>query len=490
MSVAQSIRGSVQWVLAGSIGTQALNFAFGVILARLLLPEDFGLLVTVQIFTGIAGLIASGGMGEALVRSKEADQHDFNVVFTMQFAICSLIFGFFYFIAPYFARWYDEPIYEALLQVTAINFLMRPLVGNHSIWLHRNMRFKVRAIIGVISGLVTSISSVYMAWIGMGVWSLAFSGLLGSFVNWLLLSRQTPLRLAFAFDRRRANQLGGTGIKFASLGIIDYLRGQVNNFVIGRLANPAAVGLFNKADSLAKLPFSTLSASVYQPVFRALAAEQDNLDKSKYLFLRTVTLLLVYTLPAYITLSWLAEPLITVIYGSKWTAAAAPMGVLAWGLILSSFANPAGALLAAQNRLGQELWIQITSLLLAGTACAIGMRWGLAGVAWGVVTVRFYTSTCFALVVRQCIDVSIRDVIRVVRPALAVGGATLTGLLLTRIACESLSIETAGPVFLVVSLVAAGACCGGTLLFAPIEEITEEAARWRRVLRMERKQPA
>lgn len=221
MSVAQSIRGSVQWVLAGNLGSQALNFAFGVILARLLLPEDFGLLVTVQIFTGIAGLIASGGMGQALVRSKDADQHDFNLVFTMQFVICVLIFAFFFFIAPYFARWYDEPIYAALLRVTAINFLLRPLVSNHSIWLHRNMRFKVRAIIGVISGLLTSMTSVYMAWNGMGVWSLAFSGLLGSFVNWYLLSRQTPLQLAFAFDVERANRLGGTGIKFAALDIVD-----------------------------------------------------------------------------------------------------------------------------------------------------------------------------------------------------------------------------------------------------------------------------
>lgn len=486
MSVALSIRTSVQWVLAGSLGTQALNFAFGVILARLLLPEDFGLLVTVQIFTGVAGLIAGGGMGEALVRSKEADQHDFNVVFTMQFMICILIFAFFFFIAPYFARWYEEPIYEALLRVTAINFLMRPLVGNHSIWLHRNMRFKVRSIIGVTSGLVTSISSVYMAWLGMGVWSLAFSGLLGSLVNWLLLSRQTPLQLAFALDSQRANRLGGVGIKFASLGILDYLRGQANNFVIGRLASPTAVGLFNKASSLASLPFSTLSASVYQPVFRALAAEQDNLDKSKYLFLRTVTLLLVYTLPAYITLSWLAEPLITVIYGSKWTAAAAPMSVLAWGLIFSSFVNPAGALLAAQNRLSQELWIQTVTLLLTGAACAVGMRWGLVGAAWGVFIARLCMSALFALVVRQCIRITIRDVIQIIRPALVVGVSTLAGLLLARASWALLSIETTGLAYLAVSLAAAGVCCGGTLLLAPIEGITDESARWRRALRLGR----
>jgi len=486
MSVAQSIRGSVQWVLAGNLGSQALNFAFGVILARLLLPEDFGLLVTVQIFTGIAGLIASGGMGQALVRSKDADQHDFNLVFTMQFVICVLIFAFFFFIAPYFARWYDEPIYAALLRVTAINFLLRPLVSNHSIWLHRNMRFKVRAIIGVISGLLTSMTSVYMAWNGMGVWSLAFSGLLGSFVNWYLLSRQTPLQLAFAFDVERANRLGGTGIKFAALDIVDYLRGQVNNFVIGRLANPAAVGLFNKADSLSKLPYATISASVYQPVFRALSAEQDNPDKSKYLFLKTVTLLLIYTLPAYIVLSWLAEPLITFVYGPKWTGAAAPMSVLAWALAFSSFANPAGALLAAQNRLSQELWVQIISLLLNGVACIIGMRWGLTGAAWGVLLVRFYTNIHFAWLVSQCIQVNGRDILRVIRPGTVVSGATLGGLFLASILCAQLSIERSGPMFLGISLLIAGTCLLGVFIFSSLEEIAGESARWRHALRRKR----
>ena len=486
MSVAQSIRGSVQWVLAGNLGSQALNFAFGVILARLLLPEDFGLLVTVQIFTGIAGLIAGGGMGQALVRNKDADQHDFNVVFTMQFVICVLIFAFFFFIAPYFARWYDEPIYEALLRVTAINFLLRPLVGNHSIWLHRNMRFKVRAIIGVISGLLTSITSVYMAWNGMGVWSLAFAGLFGSFVNWYLLSKQTPLRLAFAFDTKTANRLGGTGIKFASLDIVEYLRGQVNNFVIGRLANPAAVGLFNKADSLARLPFSTISASVYQPIFRALSAEQDNLDRSKYLFLRTVTLLLIYTLPAYIILSWLAEPLITFVYGPKWTDAAAPMSVLAWALAFSSFANPAGALLAAQNRLSQELWVQIISLLLNGVACIIGMRWGLTGAAWGVLFVRIYTSAHFAWLISQCIQVNRSDIFRVIRPGILVSVATSSGLFAASILCTQLSIERSGPIFLGISLLMAGTCFLGVFILSSLEEIAGESTRWRLALKLKR----
>lgn len=484
MSGPQSIRGSVQWLFAGNLSGRALNFAFGVILARLLLPEDFGLLVTVQIFTGVAGLIAGGGMGQALIRSKEASQRDFNVVFTMQFSICILIYAFFFFTAPYFALWYDEPLYADLLRVTAINFLLRPLVNNYHIWLHRNMRFKVRSILGFISNFVTSVSSVWMAWVGMGVWSLAFSGLIDSFVFWILLARHTPLRLAFAFDIKSANRLGGTGAKFASLDIVDYLREQVNNFIVGRVASPAAVGLFNKADSLARLPFTTISSSVQQPIFRALAVEQDNSDRSKYLFLRTVTLLFLYTLPAYIMLSWLAESFISVIYGPKWVDAAAPMSILACALVLSSFTNPARALLEAQNRLTRVLWVMIASLLLNGVACTIGMRWGLAGAAWGVLIVWIYTCIHFAFLVCRCIRIGVQDIVRAVRPGIVVSIITFGGLLLAQAICSKLQLERTGALFLITSLALGGICCVGSIILFPLKEVAEESERWRRVLKL------
>ncbi len=484
MTLGQSIRSSTQWLLAGNVGSRALSFVFGIILARLLVPEDFGLLVTVQIFTGVAGLVAGGGMGQALIRSKDATDHDFNVVFTMQLGICSLIYAFFFAISPYFAVWYDEPRYESLLRVTALSFLLRPLVGNHNTWLNRNMRFKVRAIIGFTSGLVTSISSVYMAWIGMGVWSLALSGMLGSLFSWVLLTRQTPLRIRLAFDRNTASRLGGTGVKFSLLDIVTYLRSQINNFVIGRMANAETVGLFNKADSFAALPFSTVGSAVYQPVFRTLAAEQGNLDKSKYLYFRTIALLFAYTLPICIVLSWQATPLITTLYGANWAAAAAPLSILAWAWLSSAFNQPAGALLAAQNKLSQELLAQFITLLLNALACVIGIRWGLTGVALGLVIARVYLVVHMGFLVRKCIRSTSRDYIASITPGLTLGAGTALGLGLVELAQTEILITLPEPVWLLISLTAGGLAFGLMMLFAPISALRTESVRWKQRLHL------
>ena len=140
MSLGDSIRHGAKWLLAGNIAGQALQFGFGIVLARLLVPADFGALVTVQIFTGLAGFIAAGGTGQALIRAKEAKHEDFQVVFTIQLMVGILIYAAFFVAAPYFARWYGQPLYRDLFRVSAISFLLRPFLNMPNVWLTREMR--------------------------------------------------------------------------------------------------------------------------------------------------------------------------------------------------------------------------------------------------------------------------------------------------------------------------------------------------------------
>jgi O-antigen/teichoic acid export membrane protein len=123
------------------------------------------------------------------------------------------------------------------------------------------------------------------------------------------------MRCRLHLDQQIARQHSGFGFKIALNDLISYLRQQTSNFIVTKMAGATMVGLFNKGDSLAKLPFSTISGPVYQPVFRSMAAAQDNPDKIKYLFFRMVSLLILYTLPFYVGLWWLAKPFMIVVYG-------------------------------------------------------------------------------------------------------------------------------------------------------------------------------
>jgi teichuronic acid exporter len=484
MKLGESIRKSTSWVLAGKASNGLFGFAIGVILARLLVPADFGMIVTIQIFTGMAGFVATGGMGEALVQARHVEDRDYYVVFTIQALICMAIYGFFFVIAPWFALWFDNPLYTDLLRISALNFLLRPFDTNPKSRLKRAMRFKAITIISIVGTILSGAVSILMALQDMGPMSLIMGGLTGSVSSIIMLYAITRKRPGIHFNKAVARRLGGFGIKMSLNGIVFYLRSQTSNFIISRLSGPAMLGLYNKADSMSKLPASTISNAAYQTVFRALAKIQDNIDQSAYVYLRTVTLVTVYTLPFYVGLLWLAEPFITFVYGEKWSAAGPPLAILATTGLFRCVSNASGAVSAARNRLGYELRIQIESWGLLTVGCLIGFQWGLTGIAWGVVPSFIYTSLRMARLATDSLQMRMGSLLPALKPAFLLNIALGVTLAVTDLMLPGDLDATSPGIYLGSMTLVGGMVYGGLFLFAPIEALASESQRWRRNLRL------
>ncbi len=418
MDLGQSIRTGVKWLIVGNIGAQFLQFAFGVILARLLVPADFGMIITVQVFTGFMSMLASGGMGQALIRAKHVNDDDFNAIFTLQLVIAIPIYSGFFLISPRFAQFFEDPLYEDLLRVSALMFLIRPFGYMYGSWLSREMDFKKKSIVGIIGGFITGIFSVLMAWFGMGVWSLTISGLIGAVFSNIMLSMVTPLKLRLNFDFAIMRKHGKFGSKIVALDIFGHLRRESLKLLLSKLAGPAFLGLFNKADSLHRLPYRVLARPVAQPVFRAMSKIQDDLDQTKYMYYRVITLLIAYILPFFIGIWWVAEPFIFVVYGEKWVPAAEPLRIMAVAGFFYIITRPSGVLLMAQDRMTQEIVAQAVLLVFTLTACFFGLKWGLEGVAWAFLISQIFNAVYFYILVCQTLPTRIRDLFRAVIPGL------------------------------------------------------------------------
>lgn len=459
-----------------------MHFVFGIALARLLLPADFGLIVTIQIFTGFAGYLASGGTGEALVQAKEVRDSDFNVAFTVQFAAGALIFATFYLTSPWFARWFNHPVYIDLLRVSALSFLIRPFVGLARVQLRRAMRFRLLALVDLGGILVSCVASVAMALWGMGPWSLILSGLIGSVISGIVLTSVTRWRPAFETDLSTAKRLGAYGFKVSAAELVGYFRWQASNFVVSRVLGATVVGLYNKADSLSKMPLDTVSNAVYQPVFSALSKIQDNHDQSRYVYLRTITLLSVYTMPMYLGLMWIADPFVGLVYGAKWAASAEPLRVLALAGLAFCVGHPAGAVLAAQNWLGRELYVQLTALSSAVLGCVVGVHWGMIGVAWGMLAAHYLSAWHITWLVRRCIAIRFRDVLGAAFPALLLSTIMIAALTASdRFLFGSSRLEYPYTYIIVTSLLGA-VVYAMAFLYLPLPALHQEARRWKRIL--------
>jgi O-antigen/teichoic acid export membrane protein len=478
MSVGQSLRGGIKWLIVGNTGMRLMEFAFGVVLARLLVPADFGMIVTIQVFTGFAGMIASGGMGQSLIRAKQADTDDFNAVFTMQLGLGILIYLLFYVSAPWIAAYFNTPLYADLIRVSTVVFLMRPFAFIRRSWLNREMHFKTRSLTEVATTTLTGIASVLMAWAGMGVWSLTLSGLFGALVTNILLARLTPLRLRLNFDLAIMRRHSAYGFKITTNDFLSYLTREGKNLVLSKLAGPVFLGLFNKAESLSRLPNQMFMSATVQPVFRAMSKVQDDLDQTKYLFHRMITLLMVYTLPLYVGLWWVAEPFIGVVYGEKWLAVAAPMRILALSGFFLNIMHPCAVLLDAQNRLTQEMIALIARLVVTLAACVIGLEWGLTGVAWGLVLAHIFNAVTYYILVLKTIPTRPADLLAAVLPGLILN--TLLCLTLAGVHLALGTLRSTHPAsYLAVMMLTGPLVYLAAFLFLPLPAIGDEARRWR-----------
>ncbi|ODU50766.1 MAG: lipopolysaccharide biosynthesis protein [Thiobacillus sp. SCN 63-374] len=483
MSLGNTIRHGAAWMFVGNSGKQVLAFLFGVVLARLLAPEDFGTLLTIQVFTGLAGFVAGGGMGQALVRAKDATKQDYDIVFTLQLIIGSLIYAGFFFVAPWFAKWYDTPLYTDLLRVSALSFIFRPFVNLPSSMLYRHMRYKAQTVVGITSLLVTSSVSILMAWLGYGVWSLVWGGIAGSFYNAAVLIPLARWRPGFSLDFGRGRHIARYGLLVSANDIVDYLRGQASIFILSRTLGPASVGLFNKGRSLAMMPHGFITVSVYHVLFRAMAAEQDNLDKCRYLFFRSITLVAVYATPFYVGLLWLAEPLIRGVYGEKWIGAAGPLMILAfaWPFLLVN--NLSGAVLAAQNWLGYELKVQIVNLIITSLAVVIALPYGIDGVAWAIVGTAAFSGLYMLWLALKCLRAKWMDGLRALIPATLLNSVLALALYLLQQLLPS-EWRAHDLVYVTFMGTAGGLIYAGSLLYFPIPSLAAERLRWKSKLRL------
>ena len=283
MNLGDQIRQGSIWLLSGGISNRIMQFIFGVILARLLVPADFGMLVTVSIFTGIAGLFASGGLGQAIIRAKEISSRDYFVVFTVQLFIGILIYLFFYTIAIWFPVWFNDPLYTDLLRISALIFILRPFNSIPQIMLKREMRFKELAIVNFISMVISGILSVTMALLDYGVWSLVVGGLMGSILTAGILMVVTTWYPKFHYDSAILKKYASYGGKLMFNNLILYVKTQVSNFILSRMNGAEAVGIYNKAYSLNQLPRNIITNAIYPTLFRGLAKIRENKDLSKYM---------------------------------------------------------------------------------------------------------------------------------------------------------------------------------------------------------------
>jgi O-antigen/teichoic acid export membrane protein len=376
----KTIQGGLARLLA-----QGANFALRVgslmILARLLGPEDYGLVGMVAAFTGVLSLFRDFGLSSAAIQRAEVTEEQISTLFWINLLVGVLLTLLTVAMAPAIAAFYHQPRLVAVSAVMALGFLFNAGGIQHSVLLQRQMRFTTMAVISTVSLAVGTIVGIAGAKAGYGYWALVAMTITSPFVatiGFWMAAAWIPGRPRRRAGIRSMMHFGGA---LTLNSLLAYLAYNAEKILIGRYWGADAIGIYGRAYQLINIPTDNLNTAIGEVAFSALSRLQHDLERLKSYFLKGYSLVLGLTIPITIACALFPDDIIRVLLGSKWVEAAPIFRLLAPTILIFGIINPLGWLLFSLGMVGRSLRMALvfTPLIIAGYAC--GLPYGPKGVA-------------------------------------------------------------------------------------------------------------
>lgn len=319
--VAQETFSGLKWQFLQKLTLQPVQLVFMMFLARLLTPEEFGILGLTAIFFGVADQLTSCGFGTALIRKQDRTEEDINTVFWFNVGMSFLMGGGLFFCAPLFAGFYNQPALLWLTRASAIMMCLNSLGGVHWTLYSARRDFKTPAIVRTLIAVIAMPICLFLAYIGWGYWALMaqsiFSGLASLVIIWII----SPWKPRFLFSKASFCEFFSFGSKLTLSGILDSLYNNAYSLIIGKFYSPADLAYFSKGARLAAVAPTTACSMIGQVTFPILATLQDEDERLKAVYRKYIKLFTLSVTWICLCLAAYAKPYVDVMYGSQWGAA-------------------------------------------------------------------------------------------------------------------------------------------------------------------------
>lgn len=314
----KTITRSILWKFAERLCTQGVSFNVSIILARMLLPEDYGIISMILVFINIAEVFVSSGFNAALIQKKDADDVDFSTIFYCSILLSLFLYGLLYVLAPYIAYFYGQAELIRVLRVLGIRLLVNAYNSIQSAYVSRHMQFRKFFFSTIIGTLSSAIVGIYLAYRGAGYWALVAQYLCNAVVNTVVLSITIDWHPKLVFSRSRAKVLISFGGRVMVADFIGTLYNEMRALVIGRYYSSADLAYYNKAEQFPKLFADNILNTVSAVLFPALSNLSESKDRVREMTRTAIRSTCFLMFPLMTGLCVLADPLIRVVLTEKW----------------------------------------------------------------------------------------------------------------------------------------------------------------------------
>jgi len=406
------------WTGMSQFSAQGFRFIVIIILARLLYPEDFGLVGLAAVFVGFINAINELGLSAAIIQKKNIEEVHLSTSFWASVGTGIILFLFTVLASPYVADFFNEDLVESILIITSIGFIIGSFSVVHRAQLEKKLEFKKISIIDIITACCSGIVSIIMAFTGYGVWSLVVGGLFGNFIGVIILWKIIPWRPSLTFSFTHFKELFNFGVNVMGSRILNYIESNVDYIIIGKMLSTLAFGYYSFAYNLVLFPLRKVSMIVTRVVFPAFSIIQDDNETLKKGYLKIVRYISLITFPMLSGLFIVAPEFITVVYGTKWAPIILPLQILCLKGALHSIGHIVGTILLSKGRADIQFKWNIFTAIVLSIAVIIGVQYGIVGVAVAVTISTVFLFPIIQLITNRLIDLSMFDYFKAFYPAI------------------------------------------------------------------------
>ncbi len=374
------------WTLFERFGYLGIQFVSNLVLARLLMPSDFGTIGILIVFTTLSNVLIDSGLSSALVQKKSISEEDKSTVFFTNLAIALTVYVIIFFSAPLVAQYFHNPEIAKLLRVIELMVVIDAFAAIQNTTLSREMDFKTLAKYKIISIIIAVAVSIALAFAGWGVWALVVQYLLFSLCRALLLWLRTKWRPAIAFSKQSFKALFGFGSKLLLSRFIAELYNQFQSILIGRYFTAKDLGYYTQARQLMQIPVDSLSRVVNNVSFPAYSRLQDERKQLKLMVRQNLLVLVFVNTPLMFYLSTVAKPLLVFLYSDKWLESVPYFQFLCLGFGLLLIIHECSlTALKAVGRTDYVLRLEIIKKILGVGLLVAGLHFfGIKGIMYGL----------------------------------------------------------------------------------------------------------
>jgi len=324
------------WKLAERLSSQGMTFVLSIILARLLMPSQYGIVAMINIFIVIANVFVTAGFTSSLIQKKNADELDFSTIFYCTLTMAILMYGIMFVCAPFIAAFYKMPDLCLLTRVFSLSLIISSYQTIQYAYVARNMIFKKNFYATSVGTLISGIIGVIMAFKGFGVWSLVAQSISNSIINTLTLFTIVKWKPKLIFSWERAKSLMNYGSKIMVSTLINTIYKEIRQLIIGSVYSPADLALYNRGAHYPSLITSNLDNTLRSVLFPAMSNHSDNLPRVKNMLRRAIKNSS-YITYFFLTLMAVASaPLIHLMLTDKWMGCVPYMQIFCFSFMIQT----------------------------------------------------------------------------------------------------------------------------------------------------------